>query len=105
MTGTSIKASIAAKKDANRNLSKLLEQAEADNEQLHTMKRDFGRVWNYFRCGEDESGHWAYEGAGADSKSKTRKEPGEQRGAVTGRQRTPRQCLADGGSVHSRLFF
>ena len=37
-----------SEKDANRNLSKLLEQAEADNEQLHTMKRDFGRVWNYF---------------------------------------------------------
>ena len=37
-----------SEKDANRNLSKLLEQAEAENEQLHTMKRDFGRVWNYF---------------------------------------------------------
>ena len=37
-----------SEKDANRNLSRLLEQAEAENEQLHTMKRDFGRVWNYF---------------------------------------------------------
>ena len=37
-----------SEKDANRNLSKLLEQAEAENEQLHAMKRDFGRVWNYF---------------------------------------------------------
>ena len=32
----------------NRNLSRLLEQAEAENEKLHAMKRDFGRVWNYF---------------------------------------------------------
>jgi len=37
-----------SEKDANRNLSKRLEQAETENEQLHAMKRDFGRVWNYF---------------------------------------------------------
>ena len=37
-----------SEKDVNRNLSRLLEQAEAENEKLHAMKRDFGRVWNYF---------------------------------------------------------
>lgn len=37
-----------SEKDVNRNLSRLLEQAEAENEQFRAMKRDFGRVWNYF---------------------------------------------------------
>ena len=46
-----------------------------------------------FRCREDAAGHWAYEGAGADSKAKPSKEPGEQRGAVTGRQQEPPPAL------------
>ena len=25
-----------------------MEQAETENSQLYAMKRDFGRVWNYF---------------------------------------------------------
>ena len=35
-------------KKATRHLSRQLEQVEAENSQLHAMKRDFGRVWNYF---------------------------------------------------------
>ena len=35
-------------KKATRHLSRQLEQAEAENAQLYAMKRDFGRVWNYF---------------------------------------------------------
>lgn len=37
-----------SEKDATRNLKKRLERAEAENEQLYAMKRDFGRVWDYF---------------------------------------------------------
>lgn len=37
-----------SEKDATRNLKERLEQAEAKNEQLYAMKRDFKRVWNYF---------------------------------------------------------
>ena len=35
-------------KRATRHLSRQLEQAEVENSQLYAMKRDFGRVWNYF---------------------------------------------------------
>lgn len=35
-------------KDATWILKERLEQAEAENERLYAMKRDFGRVWNYF---------------------------------------------------------
>ena len=35
-------------KKATRHLSQQLEQAEAENSQLYVMKRDSGRVWNYF---------------------------------------------------------
>ena len=35
-------------KKATRRLSRQLEQVEAENSQLYAMKRDFGRVWNYF---------------------------------------------------------
>ena len=35
-------------KKVTRHLSRQLEQAEAENSQLYAVKRDFGRVWNYF---------------------------------------------------------
>lgn len=35
-------------KKATRHMSRKLEQVEAENSQLYAMKRDFGRVWNYF---------------------------------------------------------
>ena len=35
-------------KKATRHLSQQLEQVKAENSQLYAMKRDFGRVWNYF---------------------------------------------------------
>ena len=45
----SIVSSIAASAfAATHHLSQRLEQAEAENSQLYAMKRDFGRVWNYF---------------------------------------------------------
>ena len=37
-----------SEKDAIRNLKERLEQAEAENERLYAIKRDFERVWNYF---------------------------------------------------------
>ncbi len=37
-----------SEKDATRNLKERLEQAEAENERLYAIKRDFGRVRNYF---------------------------------------------------------
>lgn len=35
-------------KNATRHLSQQLKEVKAENEQLHAIKRDFGRVWNYF---------------------------------------------------------
>ena len=35
-------------KKATRHLSQQLEQVKAENSQLYVMKRDFGRVWDYF---------------------------------------------------------
>ena len=35
-------------KKATHHLSQRLKEVEAENSQLYTMKRDFGRVWNYF---------------------------------------------------------
>ena len=35
-------------KKATYHLSQRLKEVEAENSQLYAMKRDFGRVWNYF---------------------------------------------------------
>ena len=35
-------------KKATHHLSQRLKEVKAENEQLYAMKRDFGRVWNYF---------------------------------------------------------
>ena len=35
-------------KKATRHLSQQLEQVKAENSQLYAIKRDFGRVWDYF---------------------------------------------------------
>ena len=37
-------------KKATHHLSQRLKEVEAENSQLYAMKRDFRRVWNYFRC-------------------------------------------------------